>query len=133
MVSIELEPGSHTIKISLAGYSGLNATINVSNTGVVTCVSVTGGSCGSVTPPSIVVSGIVVLGYLKELVADTCAWVIDLDGWESIAAFDIMALIKGYSGVEDLGFVVTSANIMGAIAYYSGNVESGNSLMECSF
>ena len=133
MVNVELEPGQHTIKISLANHSILEAVINISGTGAVTCVYVTGGLCGSITPPSIVISGIVVLGYLKELLADTCAWVIDKGGWENIAAFDIMALVKGYSGVEDLGFDVTSANIMGAIAYYSGNVGSGNSLMECSF
>ena len=133
MVNVELEPGQHTIKISLANHSILEAVINISDTGTVTCVSVSGGLCGSATPPSIVISGIVVLGYLKELLTDTCAWVTDKGGWESVVTYDIMDLIKGYSGAIELGFTVTSAHIMGAIAYYSGNVESGNSLMRCSF
>ena len=133
MVNVELEPGQHTVKMSLANHSILEAVINISGTGEVTCVYVTGGLCSSVTPPSIVVSGIVILGYLRELLTDTCAWVTDKGGWEAIVTFDIMALIRGYTGEEDLGFNVTSAYIMGAIAYYSGNVGSGNSLMECSF
>lgn len=133
MISIELEPGQHTIKVSLANHSTLKASINISDTGAVSCVYVSGGSCGSITPPGIVISGISILVYLKELLVNTCAWVTDLGGWEAVAAFDIMALIKGYSGEEDVGFNVTSATIMGAIAFYSGNVESGNNLMECNF
>ena len=133
MKSVNLAPGQHSISMSLANHNLLTAIISVSSTGAVSCVSVSGGSCGDTTPPGIVVSGITIIGYLKESLEDVCAWVAEKGGAIGIATFDIMSLIKGYSGETDLGFSVMSADIMGAIAYYSGNVESGNELMKCSY
>jgi len=64
MVVVDLSPGSHTIRWDLPGYSQLVAVINVGTTGIVTCTSVTGGSCASSSPPGVTISGNTVYGYL---------------------------------------------------------------------
>jgi len=144
MVVVNLTSGNHTVKMTLSGYYQLNAVINVSDTGFVTCVSVSGGSCGSSVPPSITISGTTVTGYLSSSSTptptgtpvpstDICNWIVGLGGWRSITSYSIMTLVGAYSGNQNVGFVVTSSHIMGAVAYYSGNVTSGNSLTGCSF
>ena len=66
--------------------------------------------------------------------ADICIWIIDLGGWESITAFDIMTLVSAYSGNTDVGFVVTAAHIMGCVAYYgASSPTNGNNLTGCEF
>lgn len=62
-----------------------------------------------------------------------CSWIISKGGWNTLIAFDIMTLVQGYSGVINLGFIVTAAYIMGAVAYYSKNVASGNTFTGCNF
>ena len=133
MVTVNLSPGQHTIEMTLAGYDTLKATINVSSTGSITCVSVTGGYCNSSAHPGVRISGNTVTGYLKTAAGGVCQWTMNKGGWDKIGAFDIMALVKGYTGEQSTGFTVRSADIMGAVAYYSNNKSSGNNLTGCSF
>lgn len=154
MVTVDLVPGNHTISMTLAGYSQLNAVINVSSTGVVTCVSVAGGNCNSSYTPGMQVSGMTVVGYLAPISTSTptptptktptptatptptsniCNWITNIGGRSVISAFHIMSLVSAYSGSQNLGFNVTASHIMGAVAYYSGNVSSGNALTGCAF
>ncbi len=70
---------------------------------------------------------------IPQSVVDMCSWAVGLGGWKAIKAYDIMSLVSAYSGISNVGFMVTSANIMGAVAYYSGNVSNGNSLTGCAF
>jgi hypothetical protein len=62
-----------------------------------------------------------------------CSWVLSKGGPTNIAVFDIMTLVSAYLGHADVGFPVTIAHIMGAVAYYLGNVLSGDSLTGCTF
>ncbi len=68
MVTLDLTAGDHAIKWTLSGYNVLNAVINVSDAGKVTCKAVGYGSCGSATPPGVTISwdGLkyVITGYL---------------------------------------------------------------------
>ena len=132
MVTVNLSPGQHTIEMTLAGYATLKAVINVSSTGYITCVTVDGGSCSSSTTPRISISGKIVTGYLKESAVEMCQWTQTKGGWANIGAFNIMELVKGYTGEQGVGFTVKSADIMGAVAYYSNNRSSGNSLTGCN-
>jgi len=49
-----------------------------------------------------------------------------------VKAEDIMDLVRAYLGIIDLGWGVSVADIMGAVAYYHGETESGNNLTGCS-
>lgn len=142
MVTVQLTEGTHTIKWTLSGYGTLEAKISVSSSGVVTCTSVTGGSCGSTTPPGVKISGSLSAGYIITGYLESggesgiCAWITGIGGWDKITAYDIMSLVSAYSGQKDLGFSVSSAYIMGAVSYYSnkgGSPSSGNSLTGCNF
>lgn len=152
MAVLQLTEGTHTIRWTLGGYEVLEAQVSVSPTGAVTCLSVVGGSCNSITPPGVVVSGSTVTGYLKATAtptptptpaptpkpaADICGWIIALGGWKNIMAFDIMTLKAAYSDAADVGFKVTAAHIMASKAYYSektgGTPGSGNGLSGCNF
>ena len=62
-----------------------------------------------------------------------CPWVTSKGGWNNLATFDIMTLVNGYLLQTNLGFTVSAAHIMGAVAYYLDNLTSGNSLTGCSF
>ena len=131
MTTVNLTPGNHTIEWSLEGYETIFATVDVSSTGIMNCINVTAGTCAELV--SIV--GNAVTGLLKQIaVTDpVCDWISGFGGWQALATFDIMALIEGYLGVTDLGFTVTSAHIMGAIAYYNNQLSSGNTLTGCDF
>jgi len=133
MVTINLTPGNHTINMSLAGYVPFEGVITVSSTGAIYCVSVNGGSCGSQSQPGMTISTNVVTAIMKAATGGMCDWISGKGGWDKATAFDIMTLVKSYAGQENLGFSVSSAYIMGAIAYYSGNKSSGNQLTECNF
>ena len=118
---VELSLGQHQVLWSLAGYADLNATIDVGESAV-TCVSVTGGSCGSTTPPGVFASGFLVTGYLAEVVADFTSWVESKGGVAAIegnkaAVFEIK---DGYAGIEDLGFTVTKGDVFTIKDYYAG-------------
>jgi hypothetical protein len=62
-----------------------------------------------------------------------CSWVTSKGGWTNIAVFDIMTLVSAYLGQTNLEFTVTISHIMGTVAYYLDNIQSGNSLTGCSF
>lgn len=130
LVSVDLTPGDHIIEWSLTGYETITATINVSDTGVLSCISVVAGTCAEL----INIVGNVVTGLLKEIIpVGVCDWIVAEGGWESIVAFSIMDLVLGYLNLKDLGFTVTTGIIMGAIAYYNNQLSSGNTLTGCEF
>lgn len=133
MVTINLEPGNHTIEMSLAGYTTFRGVITVSSTGAIYCVSVEGGSCGSQSQPGMTVFNNVVTAIMKASAGGMCEWISRKGEGSALTAYDIMSLVKSYAGQENIGFNVTSAYIMGAIAYYSGNKSSGNQLTGCVF
>jgi len=139
MVNIELEPGQHTIKMSLANHSLLNAMIDISDTGAVTCVYVTGGLCDIIVPPSVVVNGIVVSGYLKETIApvDISTWIINAGGWDNLNWTDnILHAYYEYIGMPgyDVEYSpITWDSILGLYYYYLGLKEEGNAKTGCAF
>lgn len=133
MVTVNLLPGDHTVEMSLAGYAQFKGVISVSSTGTVFCVSVEGGACGASGLPGMSVSYNVVTTIMKALTGEMCGWITGTGGWDKLVAYDIMTLVKAYTNQEDIGFEVKSSDIMGSIAYYSGNVESGNQLIGCNF
>lgn len=61
----KLKAGSHIVTFTNTGYETLSAEILVSSTGV-SCIKVTGGLCGSTTPPGVNIPGVwSVFGTLK--------------------------------------------------------------------
>ena len=131
MVTINLTAGNHTIEWALNGYETITATINVSSTGIVSCISVIGGMCTNLL--SIVEN--TVTGLLKQIIiaAPVCDWISSIGGWQELATFDIMQLIQGYLNLINMEFTVSTAHIMGAIAYYNNQLLSGNALTGCEF
>jgi len=131
MVLVNLVPGDHTIEWAMDGYETLTAIINVSVTGIVSCISVFTGICADF----ISIVGTTVTGLLKLIIvtAPVCDWISSVDGWQELATIDIMNLIQGYLNIIDLGFTVSTAHIMGAIAYYNNQMSSGNALTGCEF
>ena len=103
-----LSLGSHTYELSLTGYQ--------TTTDSTTLVAGTGNNI----PVNLVQSNI-------------CSWITSKGGISSLVAFDIMTLVSAYLLQTNLGFTVTTAHIMGAVAYYLNNLSSGNSLTGCSF
>jgi hypothetical protein len=75
----------------------------------------------------------VVTGTYAILLTGICEWILSKGGWQNVAVFDIMTLVGAYLGQTNLGFTVTSAHIMGCVAYYLDNKPSGNSLTGCTF
>lgn len=131
MATVNLTPGNHTIEWLLEGYETILATVDVSTTGIMNCINVTAGTCADLL--SIV--GNAVTGLLNQIAVtdQVCTWISGVAGWQALATFDIMELIKGYLEITDLGFTVTSTHIMGAIAYYNNQLSSGNALTGCDF
>ena len=126
--TMALTEGQHTIQISLSGYDTLNATINVSSTGV-TCVSVTGGACGGTGLPRVSTSGGSVTTYLKEGAAATnrCGWIASKD--TSKVVF-ISEMVLAYNNLKNIGFTPTAAEIGNAVLMYS-NLGTPASLWGC--
>lgn len=84
-----------------------------------------------ITNPNIV--GMPVSCPTVEVIAmDICTWITSLGGWQTITAYDIMTLVRGYLGQTNLGFTITMAYINGAIAYYLDMLDSGNNFIGCS-
>ena len=128
MVMVSLTPGRHTIKMSLSGYETLNAEINVSTIGTISCVSVGSGMCGSATPPGVTVAGSTVIGYLKESpvtpISSFDDWVLSKGGADGITGnlLAVGEIIDGYLGIKDFGFTVSLGNVGSVIDYYLGLV-----------
>ncbi len=64
---------------------------------------------------------------------DICNWIISRGGWGALRVYDIMQMVAAYLLQINLGFTVTVAYIMGAVAYYLGRLSNGNSLTGCTF
>jgi hypothetical protein len=144
---VELSLGQHEILWSLSGYADLNATIDVGESAV-TCVSVTGGGCGSVTPPGVFASGFSVTGYLAEAAADICAWIDESDvtnltidhalyiyylseGWTSLAEIKYNALSPQPSRIDTSLATLDSA--LGIYYYSEGWTSLGNTKTGCTY
>lgn len=144
MVVFDLAPGNHTIVMTLSGYSTLTAVINVSTTGVVTCLNVTGGICGSSYAPGLVVSGTTVIGYLNSLSTVTptptstpsgmiCSWISLKGGASSLSASSVFEIEDAYVGLRDIGFTPTLSEVLGTEDFYVGLMESGKNLTGCNY
>jgi len=94
---------------------------------------VTGGICGSVSPPGVSISGSVVTGYLVPVttitptptpvpVASYTAWVTSHGGASGLKSnlVSVGNIIDGYIGIVNLGFTVTLGNVGTTIDYYLG-------------
>jgi hypothetical protein len=108
--TMALTEGQHTIQISLSGYDTLNATINVSSTGV-TC---TDGPCNTTGPPGVVTSGWTVTTYLKEAVVTSsyATWIAGKGGLTNATLPDIFELKDAFIGLTNIGFTPTLPQIM---------------------
>jgi hypothetical protein len=126
--TMSLTEGQHTIQISLNGYDTLNATINVSSTGV-TCVSVIGGDCGGSSLPRVSTSGWAVTTYLKSgaVTTDRCTWIATKD--TSKVAF-ISEMVLAYNNLSNIGFTPTAGELGNAVLMYS-NLGTPASLWGC--
>lgn len=126
--TMSLSEGQHTIQISLSGYDTLQATINVSSTGV-TCVSVTGGACGGTGLPRVATSGWTVTTYLKTgaVAIGRCGWIATQD--TSKVVF-ISEMVLAYNNLANIGFTPTAAEIGNAVLMYS-NLGTPASLWGC--
>ena len=137
MVIVDLVPGDHTVKFTLAGYNTLNATINVSSTGVVTCVSVTGGACGGNALPRVAISGSTVTGYLVSTPTDICTWITAQGGWDGLSwADNVLKAYYVYIGAPGytIGYSpVTWDSVLGLYYYYIGLKDMGNNKTGCGF
>lgn len=124
MTLVKLGIGDHTIELKLNGYDTLTMSINVTTAGVVTCNSVVSGSCGNTTPPGVVVSGTTITTYLKisAAVSTYNDWVISKGGAAGLKG-NILALLEildGFTGITNLGFTVTIANVLSTLDYFIG-------------
>lgn len=70
---------------------------------------------------------------VNVLFTNICSWISSKGGRNNLTTADIMTLVSAYLLQTNLGFTVTSAHIMGVVAYYLNNLSSGNSLTGCSF
>lgn len=132
MVTVNLTPGDHEIEWSLDGHETLTAIINISSTGVLTCMNVIVGTCED----KISVIGNAVTAILKAITgppANICEWIVDKDGAGSVAAYDIIELVREYIQPGGLDFTVSTSDIMGLVAYYNKQLNSGNALTGCEF
>jgi len=117
----------YTIELTKAGYNDLVADIDVAEAGV-SCLSVTGGLCGSSTPPGVIASNFLVTGYL---LVDICTWITGLGGWEAITSMDALDLLKARLGIIDLGFTVTSVHRLGVLNYRLDDPVNGDYWTGC--
>ena len=126
--TIELTEGNHSIYVSLSGYDTLQATINVSSTGVA-CVSVVGGACGGTGLPRVSTSGWTVSTFLKTGTGETgrCAWIATKD--TSKVVF-ISEMVLAYSDLKDIGFIPSASEIGDGVLMYS-NLGTPESLWGC--
>jgi len=140
MVIASLVEGNNTITWSLDGYQTLTAIINVSPTGVATCISVSGGICKDNKAPTVIVAGTTITGYLApeqqetptpEPVGGICDWINAKGGKTALGSFDISTLIMAYLGFENVGFQVNTDHINGCIMYYLGITSEGDALTGC--
>lgn len=123
MVSQTLSPGDHSVIWELPEYDPLYAVINISEQGVVSCLSVEGGTVGSYVAPSVVVVGTVVTGYLEAVgLVDYEAWLVGRGGPEGLSGnlMAVGAILDGYGNPEFLGFTVTLANVGTTLDHYGG-------------
>uniref|UniRef100_A0A6M3M9H0 PEGA domain-containing protein n=1 Tax=viral metagenome TaxID=1070528 RepID=A0A6M3M9H0_9ZZZZ len=128
MTVFELEIGTHQVKWNLSGYNELNATIDVSSGGTITCVSVETGDCGGSGVPRVSISGNTVTGTLKETgitpppTNDYNNWLTSKGGTAGLLS-NLPALLEmcdAYLGFIQIGFNPTLSNLLTTCDYYLG-------------
>jgi len=126
--TVSLSEGQHTIQVSLSGYDTLNATINVTASGV-SCITVVGGNCGGSGLPRVSTSGWTASAYLKSssVAAGRCAWISTQN--TSMVAF-ISNMVLAYNNLQDIGFVPSASEIGDGVLMYS-NLGTPASLWGC--
>lgn len=105
------EGKSYQIQVSLSpDYETLNATINVSSTGV-TC---TVGPCNTQGPPGVMTSGWTVTTYLKAAIVTSAyaTWLVGKGGLTNVTLSDIFELKDAFIGLTNIGFTPTLPQIM---------------------
>jgi len=135
VATLLLTTGVHTLKWTLSGYQPLEATISISSTGVITCLSITGGNCGSNTPPNLTISGNTITGNLLQSssTATICTYIESSGGPAGLSIPEINTLVDAYIGFVNLGFTPTIPHILGAVDYMNGFIASGNSKTGCNY
>ena len=126
---VELALGQHNVLWSMDGYADLKAIIDVTESAV-SCVSVTGGSCGSITPPGVVASGFAVTGYLAEAAADIHSWLTEKGGKEDVDSAEFVELKMAYLGIMPLPFTTTSSHVVGTKYYYFFSITGDHSWVD---
>lgn len=123
-LTTDLSVGSHNVKYTLTGYGDLSFVIDVTETGV-TCISVTGGTCGRITPPGVQTSGYNVTGYLAEGGADICGYVGGGGGCSAIGFSYFLGAMYKYIGQDaliptgyDPGFVLSFSDFLATMYCY---------------
>ena len=132
MATINLTAGDHVIEWSMDGYETLTAEINVSAAGVISCFNVVVGTCQD----KITIVGNTITALLTAVLTtpnNICEWIENRGGPNSLMTYDIMELVREYIQPVELEFTVTTAYIMGAVAYYSGEIPAGNALTGCDY
>lgn len=144
MVTVDLTPGDHPIKMSLDGYNLFEGVINVTATGIITCVSIVDGTCNSITAPGMIINGAVVSGYLKEYTiptppvpTDICTWITNAGGWNNLN-WTTNVLYAYYEYIGMIGYDVEYSpiswnSVLGLYYYYIGLKAEGNVKTGCVF
>ena len=74
MATVNLTEGDHTIEWSLDGYETISADINISSTGILSCISTVTGTCQEMI--SIADSSITaILKQITEPLQNICKWI----------------------------------------------------------
>lgn len=136
MPTYQLPEGAHTIKWAKEGYVNLIATISISSTGTISCISVSGGTCGAGDPPNVTISGSTVTGYLQVSltpVTEICSYIDSKGGAAGISIPEIFELVDAYLNFVNIGFTPTIQEIIGTEDYYLGFISSGNTKTGCTY
>jgi len=133
MATVNLAPGDHTIEWVLEGYDPINAVINISLEGVVSCVSVGVGNCVDF----ISIVGATITALLKSSTYDICNWILSVGGWDNLNWSDhILKSFYVYIGTPNYTIdysPVTWNSVLGLYYYYIGLKDMGNNKTGCEF
>lgn len=135
LVSANLTPGNHTIEWAMEGYESITATINVSPTGILSCIGVIGGLCADL----ISIVGTTITGLMNQIIPaeNICYWISNIGGWDNLNWTNhVLKAYYVYLGAP--GYLieyspVTWNSVLGLYYYYIGSKEMGNSKTGCNF
>jgi len=141
-----LEEGEYAITVTKNNYETVEARINVLSNGDVSCVDVTGGSCGGSGYPRVETVGSSVRVFMDysggtaSVGGGVCDWIVSLGGWKAITWDDVLAVKYAYLDPTNysVGFSpVTWNDVLGTKYYYYGidsnDPTNGNTKTNCGF